>query len=159
MRTMLAVSTAAMSVLAAATTRSTAPDPCTLLTAQEASTLVGSTLTAVPSNGGGVNCRYNGAGAPVGPGVEITVRSYADGPTAHAAFPRWVVPVPPLPADMTATPVTGVGDEATITRTPPAVGISGIFFRRAATLVKIGVHPAATDAALKTAGAIVAGRF
>jgi hypothetical protein len=53
----------------------------------------------------------------------------------------------------------GVGDEATITRTPPAVGIAGIYIRRGAVLVKIGVHPPASDAALTAAGKTAVNRM
>lgn len=135
------------------------PDACQLLSAQDASQLAGFAVSRA-EHSGGINCRYNKPGGPMSfDGVEITVRQEGSSEAAHARFPRWVVPVPPLPKDMTVTPVTGVGDEATITHTPAAVGISGIYFRRGSVLVKIGVHPPPSDAAMTAAGKIAVSRL
>jgi hypothetical protein len=60
---------------------------------------------------------------------------------------------------MTETPVSNVGDEAMITHTPPQVGINSIVFRKGAALVKVGVHPAPSDAVLTAAAKTMAGRL
>lgn len=104
------------------------------------------------------NCRYNPPNnAPMSfDGVEITTKTMSDGPAAHAYFPRWLVPFPPKPADMTLTPVPGVGDEATITH---GKIVNAISFRSGAVLVKMGTRPAPSDSALIVAGTIMAGRL
>jgi hypothetical protein len=136
------------------------PPACKLLNAQEASKLMG---VPVVVNAGDLaradfNCRYNPGNA--GPmsfgGVEITYRAFSDGPAAHAYFPRWVIPVPPKPADMTLTPVSGIGDEATVVHGKIA---NSVYFRRGAVLVKVGTVPGASDTALVTAGKTMAGRL
>ena len=132
------------------------PDSCALLTAKDASAAVGQPLIVAP-NSGGINCRYNGAGGPAVLGVEITVKVKSDAATAHADFPRWVLPVPVKGAGgPTITPVPNLGDEASIVRGPV---VSGVHFRHGATLIKIGVHPPVADAALKTVAATVLSRL
>jgi len=135
--------------------RPSIPDACQLLTAQDASRLAGVPVT--PSrHSAAFNCTYQGAGGPASNGVEITWREFADAAAAHAAFPRWVLPSPRPTPGLTTTPVSGIGDEATVVHNPIT---SGIFFRRGALLVKIGTHPPAADAALKTAARAVLGRL
>ena len=150
-RALIASVAAGWSLAAAA---SGAPDACALLTAIDASAVVGQPLTVAPHSGG-INCHYNGAGGPAVLGVEITVRVDPDAATAHAHFPRWVLPIPGS-AGPTVTPVPNLGDEASLVR--GSVG-SGVYFRHGAVLVKIGVHPPVADAALKTVAATVVGRL
>jgi hypothetical protein len=141
--------------LAATHAAAGAPDACTLLTAKDASALAGQTLSAAP-NSGGINCRYYGAGGHAVLGVEIAVKSEPDSASAHAHFPRWVVPFPGS-AGPAVSAVPQLGDEAAIVHGPVA---SGVNFRHGAMLVKIGVHPpGASDAALKAAASAVLGRL
>lgn len=107
------------------------------------------------------NCRFNpwvgrGTSETSPDGAVITWRVFSDAQTAHAYFPRWVLPVPPKVVDTTVTQVQGIGDEASIKRGKVA---NSIFFRRGAVLVKMGTHPGASDSALKVAGATMAGRL
>jgi hypothetical protein len=107
------------------------------------------------------SCRFNpwvGRGTSVmSPnGAEITWRSFSDAQTAHAYFPRWVLPFPLEVADATVTQVQGIGDEASITHDRVANSIS---FRRGAVLVRISTHPGASDSALAVAGTTMAGRL
>lgn len=138
---------------------STAPAACTLLIAKDASALAGATVTAV-ATAESFHCSYQTAAGPTGPIVEITVREYPNADSAHAAFPRWVLPYARSASPPTTSPIGGVGDEATIVRTPPQVGVAGIYFRRGAVLVKIGTHnPPATDTALKAAAITAVSRL
>jgi hypothetical protein len=136
-----------------------APDACQLLTAQDAAKLAGFDVVR-RANSGGISCRYGKVGEdlPIH-GVEITVRQEANAGAAHADFPRWVIPFPPVPAGMTVTPVPSLGDEASITHAPPDVGVDGIYFRTGAVLVKIGAHPPVVDAALMAAASTVVARI
>jgi hypothetical protein len=149
-----------VSVAAARPGPDTPAPACLLLVAPEASKLLGMPVVVNPDDVKRLDfsCRYNppNAGPLSFDGVEITWRTFSDGNTAHAYFPKWVIPVPPKPADMTLIPVTGVGDEATVVH---GAIINGIYFRRGAVLVKVGTHPAASDTALQTAGKIIVGRL
>jgi hypothetical protein len=131
------------------------PDACQLLNQQDASTLAGVPVT-VPRHNAAFVCAYRGAGGPAANGVEITWREYPDAGAAHAAFPRWVLPVAGPTPGLTTTPAPGIGDEATVMRNPIT---SGIYFRRGAVLVKIGTHPPAADAALKAAAGTALSRL
>ena len=160
MRTIGLAVAVGLSVIAARPPLQSVPPACKLLNAQEASTLMGVPVVVNADDLARANfsCRYNPANA--GPmsfdGVEITYRVFSDGQAAHAYFPRWVIPVPPKPADMTLTSVQGVGDEATTKHSK--IGNS-ICFRRGAVLVKMGTRPGASEAALETAGQTMAGRL
>jgi len=147
----------ALSVIAARAPLESTPPACKLLSAQEASKLMGVpvAVNADDMARGDFNCRYNPSPTSFN-GVEITYRSFSDGQAAHAFFPRWVIPVPPKPADMILIQVQGVGDEATITHGKIA---NSIHFRRGAVLVKMGTVPGASDTALVTAGKTMAGRL
>jgi hypothetical protein len=142
------------SISALATAAPGSPDTCTLLTAKDASAMVGQSLTVAP-NSGGINCRYTGAGGPAVLGVELTVRVDPDVATAHADFPKWVLPFKGS-TGLTITSVPNLGDEATVVR---GSIVSGVYFRHGATLMKIGVHPPVGDAALKTAATTVLSRL
>jgi len=131
------------------------PDACALLTAKDASTLAGQALSPVP-NSDPLICRYHGAGGPGAPGVEVHVKVLSDVATAHAQFPKWVVPFPGA-AGPTVTDVKNVADEAAIVK---SAIMSGVNFRRGAILIKIGVHPPVTDdTSLKAAASAVIGRL
>jgi hypothetical protein len=151
---------AALSAIAAGSALRSVPPACKLLTTTEASKLLGFAAVMNPDDSARAdfNCRFDRANA--GPtsfdGLEITTRTFSDGPTAHAYFPRWVIPVPPAPASMTLIPVAGVGDTATIVHSKIA---NSIFFQKAAVLVKMGTHPGASDSALKVAGKTMASRM
>lgn len=144
-----------LSILAARTAL-TPPPACLLLTAPDVQKLVGFPVVVDPNDKARMDfhCLYNKPGSYEG--AEITWRAFADAQTAHAAFPRWVIPVPPTPASMTLTTVKGVGDTATLVYSP--VG-HGIYFQKGAVLVKVGTIPPASDSALKTAGILMASRL
>ncbi len=157
MRTMGVAVAVGLSVIAGRPLLLFIPPACQLLNAQDASKLLGFpvVVNAGDSARAGFVCRYNRSETSFD-GVEITYRVFSDGQAAHAAFPRWVIPVPPKPAAMTLIPVSGVGDEAAVTHGRIA---NSIHFRRGAVLVKMGTHPGASDSALVAAGKTVAGRL
>jgi hypothetical protein len=157
MRTLVLAVAVGLLVMAARPPLQSVPPACQLLTAQEASKLMGvaEIVNSDDAARADFNCRYNPSPTSFD-GVEITWRAYPDGPTAHAAFPKWVIPLPPMPASMTLTQVQGIGDEASITRGKVA---NSIFIRKGAVLVKMGTRPGASDSALKVAGGIMAGRL
>jgi len=136
------------------------PPACLLLTAPDVSKLMGVPVVVNADDKARMDfsCRYNPSNAaPMSfDGAEITYRVFSDDQAAHAYFPRWVIPVPPKPADMTLTQVPGIGDEATITHGKIA---NSIFFRHGAVLVKMGTRPGASDSALAAAGKTMAGRL
>jgi hypothetical protein len=140
--------------------QSVTPPACQLLTAKEASTLMGGMALTVNPNDAArsdFNCRYNPSPTSFD-GVEITYRTFPNSQAAHTYFPKWVIPVPPMPASMSMHPVSAVGDEAVILNGPIA---KGIYFRLGAVLVKMGTHPpgVATDTALTTAAQTMIGRM
>ncbi|HEY7876870.1 MAG TPA: hypothetical protein VIC55_01520 [Gemmatimonadaceae bacterium] len=113
------------------------PSPaCLLLTAPEASKLMGFPVVVDSGDKARMNfhCRYNKSQTSFY-GVEITYRVLPDAQAAHAYFPRWVIPVPPKPADMTLIPVQGIGDEATLLH---GKILNGVYFRHGSVLVKAG---------------------
>jgi len=132
-------------------TARSAPDACTLLSAKDASTLAGQPLTPA-ANASATDCRFDAAGGPGAGGVEIHIRVDASAAQAHADFPRWVMPVA-MASMPQGVPLSGIGDEAATRQGPVA---SGIYIRKGATLVKIGVHPPVTDIARLTAAATAA---
>ena len=123
-------------------------DPCTLLTAQDATKLTGLPMKRTPVTGtaGTVACTY---AAGTAGGAEVTLKVDTSAAAAHADFPSWVQPIPGTAAGLTTSSVPGLGNEASSTH---HLNVNdGIYVRRGATLVKIGAHPAASDAALLTA--------
>jgi hypothetical protein len=164
----LIVTSVALALVVAGRLRSV--DACELLTAQEASTLIGFAVTRA-ENTGGAHCRYNKPGEerPADNQVAIVIRRAATADEAHTLFLEQtggraaqgseMRSVPPLPKDVKATPATGVGDEVAIMRGPPSDGRSAIAFRRGAVLVTIGARPAPSDAALMVAGNTAVGRL
>jgi hypothetical protein len=142
---------------------STVPPACALLTTTEAGTL-GGFPASVDSTGDistGNSCVFKrtGAGELDPDVVEITTRTYADAPTAHADYPKWVNPLLKPSAIMIWTPITGVGDEATLSHTTLKPGSAGIYFRSGAVNVKVGVYPVPTDSALAAAGKTMVSRM
>lgn len=130
-------------------------EACALLTAKDASALAAQPLSVVPGSDPSM-CRYHGAGGAGALGVEIHIKVLADAAAAHAQFPKWVVPFPGS-AGPAVTDVKNLGDEAAIVRN--AI-MSGVNFRRGAILVKIGIHPPASDdAGLKSAAFAVISRL
>jgi hypothetical protein len=122
-------------------------DPCTILTVQQASALAGATV--VKTSGGGVgslDCVY---AAGKTKGAEITIKVDSTPAAAQAEFPAWVQPISGLANGLTVKQVANLGDEASTTRNGKIN--SGIYVRKGALLVKIGTHPAVTQAALVTA--------
>ena len=104
------------------------------------------------------SCTYGVNGGAMGTVVEITVGVFPNAASAHTEFRPWNAIDPPLPPTETVITTTGVGNEAAITHTNPSE-LSAIDFRKGAILVRIGVGPPASDAALKTAALIVASRL
>jgi hypothetical protein len=160
-RALLIGTSALASVLLLGAARHIIPGACLLLTATDATTLAGVSVTRSPhSSDASFNCVYNGAGGPASNSIEITTRTYADAASAHTAFPTWVTPysgpTPPDAPKRTVTAVPNLGDEATLTRWAE---VAGIYFRRGAVLVKIGSRPPSTDAALTAAAKVVIGRL
>jgi hypothetical protein len=131
------------------------PDACALLTARDAEVLAAHPLTLAP-NSGGVHCRYEGPAGPGELGVEITLRLDPDAAGAHAGFAKWVQPLNVSPPGLTVIRVPHLADEAKVLQSPI---LSGIYFRKGATLVKILAHPPVSDAAIQVAAATVAGRL
>ncbi len=130
-------------------------DPCTLFTAADASRLARRPLTrAVGGELGSGTCAYSGGKVLVG--AELTVKVDASAATAHAEFRRWVEPVPNTAPGFSVATVAKLGDEA---RSAGASFTDGIYFRAGAVLVKIGVYPPASAAALKTAADAALGRL
>ncbi len=139
------------------------PPACNLLTTAEATRLMAMpvVMNADDAARRDFSCRFipwvgRGTGATSPIGAEITWRSFSDARTAHAYFPRWVLPFPPDAADPTVTRVPGIGDEASITHGTVANSIS---FRRGAVLVRISTHPGASDSTLEVAGTTMASRL
>ena len=130
-------------------------DPCTLLTVAEASRLAGKAVTRSAGGGkGSLDCIYaNGASV----GAEVTVKVDKDAASAHAEFPAWVQPIPGIAPGLNVTQISNLGNEAAETRKGKIN--AGIYVRKGATLVKIGVHPAATEALLKAAARTALGRL
>jgi len=137
------------------------PNACLLLSAQDAATLAGFPVTRDPHDEGSGGCLYNRTGASdlSSDAVEVTVKAYANGPTAHAAFPGWVNPFPKPNPIMVYTPLSGVGDEATLIHVKPGPGIAAINFRSGAVLVKVGVFPPVSDSALSVAAKTIISRL
>jgi len=122
-------------------------NPCLLFTAHDASRLTGTTLKRAPGGGLSSNtCAY--AAGKVLIGAEVTVKVDASAEAAHAEFSNWVEPVPNTSPGYSVIPVANLGDEAKATHSSFT---DGIFFRAGAVLVKIGVYPPVSEAALKTA--------
>jgi hypothetical protein len=122
-------------------------NPCTLLTASEASKLVGVTVTKSAGGGtGALFCKY-AAGSTAG--AEITVKVVSTPAAAHAQFASWVQPVPGQAVGLKVTTVSHLGNEASATHLPKVN--DGIYVRKGAVLVKIGAYPPASDAALRVA--------
>ena len=139
---------------------SATPPACKLLTAQEASKMMGGMALVVNPDDAArsdFSCRYN-PDPNAYTGVEINYRSFASRQAAHSYFPRWVIPVPPAPADMGIHPAPGVGDTAVIVSGKIA---KSIYFQHGAVLVKMGTSPpgVATDDALVVAAKAMLGRM
>jgi hypothetical protein len=125
----------------------TSINPCTLLTAADASRLAGKPLTHAVGGGlGSGTCAYSGGKVLIG--AELTVKVDPSAAAAHAEFRGWVQPVPNTAPGFSVITVSKLGDEAKATR---ASFTDGIYFRSGAVLVKIGVYPPATAAVLERA--------
>ena len=123
-------------------------DPCTLLTAPEASKLVGGAKVTRTSGGGAgsILCVYS---AGKSASAEVTVRIDATATDATNDYPNWVQPIQGTAKGLTRGTVPGLGDEATQTRNGDVN--AGIFARRGSALVKIGAYPPPSLALLKAA--------
>jgi hypothetical protein len=77
--------------------------------------------------------------------VQIDVKVDPDAAFAQAEYPAWMQSIVKGPG-FTVTPISNFADGATMIRSSV---FDAIAFRRGSTLVKIGVSPAATDAALR----------
>ena len=122
-------------------------DPCRLLTASEATKLVGIAVKRSAGGGpGSLYCKYAAANSA---GAEVTIKVDANAAAAHAGYPSWVQPIPGVANGLTVTQISKLGDEASETRTGNVN--DGIYVRSGAVLVKIGAYPAASDAALRVA--------
>jgi len=159
MRPVLAAVLAVVPMLTSLHTKAPPSSACSLVTASEASTLAGSPVTNVPGDSSATSCGYGTKGGVMGPAnVEITVGVFPDAATAKSEYRSWNAIDPPLPPTETVISVTGVADQADITHTSPSE-LSAIDFRKGATIVRIGVGPPASDAALKTAALTAASRL
>jgi hypothetical protein len=155
---------AALSVVIGALTSAPVTNACSLLTIQEASTLAGFPVVVSDSEDAATGCVWNAPGPSpsafqgIPPGVELHYKAFPDTAAAHARFPRWVGPLPPMPSGMTMTPIVKLADEAAITRTS-SVKICTISFRHGAALLSLSVTPMVSDTALKTASTAILGRL
>ncbi|MGO9876508.1 MAG: DUF3558 family protein [Acidimicrobiia bacterium] len=122
-------------------------DPCRLLTASEATSLVG--IAVKRSAGGGPGSLYCKYAAATSAGAEVTVKVDASPAAARAGYPSWVQPIPGVANGLTVTQVSNLGDEASETRSGNVN--DGIYVRNGAVLVKIGAYPAVSEAALRVA--------
>jgi hypothetical protein len=122
-------------------------NPCALMTAAEASKLVGVTVTK--SAGGGTGALYCKYAAGSTAGAEITVKVASTPAAAHAQFGSWVQPIPGRAPALKVTAVSHLGNEASATHQPKVN--DGIYVRKGAVLIKIGAYPPASDAALRVA--------
>ena len=133
---------------------SDAIDPCKLLTAADASLLVGTKVTRSaadkPGSGG---CSYASPGLTKT--VEIFIKIDPDGAYAQADYPAWVQSVIDAPG-FTITPVPKFADGATEIR---SAVFDAMLFRKDTVLVKIGVDPKATHVALVRAATTALGRL
>jgi hypothetical protein len=146
----LAVVAVALVPLLVAAGRHRAPQPCTLLTQQDASTLMGFPVALDAELTEKGSCAYNTPAA--GPlelpkGVELHLIEMPSASAAHARYPSFLSAA----RTVTVTPAPGVGDEANYRRSPASVDINSIVFRKGAVLISIGTHPIVSDAALKIA--------
>jgi len=127
---------------------------CALLTAQEASRLARTPLTRQPSENSGSECRY-GPSSGSSTGVQIEAKVDPDDAFAQADYPAWMQSIVKGPG-FTVTPVSNFADGATMIHSSV---FDAIAFRRGSTLVKIGVTPAASDAALRLTAQTVLNRL
>jgi hypothetical protein len=142
------VSTGEVLPLTQDTTVAQTIDPCSLLTAPEASKLAG-VAKVTRTLGGGTGSLLCVYAAGKSAGAEVTVKVDASPSEARNEFPSWVQPLQGTAKGLTRGSVPGLGDEATQTRNG-AVN-AGIFARRGAALVKIGAYPPPSLALLKAA--------
>jgi hypothetical protein len=131
-------------------------DPCTLLTAPEASKLVGGAKVIRTSGGGAGSllCVYS---AGKSASAEVTVKIDANATEATNDYPNWVQPIQGNAKGLTKGTVPALGDEATQTRNGDVN--AGIFVRRGKALVKIGAYPPPSLALLKAAAKTALGRI
>lgn len=128
-------------------------DPCTLLTVADTSNLAHAAVRRSSGGGpGSLDCIYAGVSA----GAEVTVKVDKNAATAIADFPSWVQPIPGFAPGLKVTRIARLGDEATVTRNGKIN--AGIYVRKGAVLIKIGAHPAPTNAALQFAVTTALGR-
>ncbi len=129
-------------------------DPCRLLTASEATTLVGIPVKCAAGGGpGSLYCKY---AAATSAGAEVTVKVDASAAAARAGYPTWVQPIPGVANGLTVTQVSNLGDEASETRSGDVN--DGIYVRNGAVLVKIGAYPAVSLGALRVAALLALSR-
>ncbi|HWS47816.1 MAG TPA: hypothetical protein VN636_18285 [Acidimicrobiia bacterium] len=130
-------------------------DACTLLTAQDASRLTRVAMVRQPPDTSGPGlCQY-AASTNAATTVQIEGKVDPDGATAQAEYPTWMQAIVSGPG-FTVTPVSGFADGATIVH---SAGFDAIAFRRGPVLVKIGVDPATSPAALRFAAATALARL
>jgi hypothetical protein len=128
------------------------PNACKLLSAAEASNLVGTPLALrhQQSNSSFATCDYGLPDPAQLASVEVSYAAWPDANTAHMRFTKRVQPgAKPSPLS-TVIPVTGLGDEAAIKQSP-SLKQSSIEVRQGMYVVSFGVMPNASDTALKTA--------
>jgi len=127
------------------------PNACKLLSAAEASSLLGAPviLRRQEGNSSFATCVYALPDpAKLAPSVQVSYGAWPDADTAHTRFTKRVQPgAKPSPLS-TIIPVTGLGDEATIKQSP-SLQISSIDIRQGTYVVSFGVMPNASDTALK----------
>ena len=130
-------------------------DPCKLFTAADASKLAGGVvMTRSSGSAGTLLCVYKSGTTA---SEQITVKLAADATAAHAEFPTWVHPFAGATSNVKTTTIPNLGDEASATRDTTIN--SGIYVRKGPWLIKIGGHPAATNAQLRVAANAALGRL
>jgi hypothetical protein len=144
---------AASCLLVGWSSQPTTPDACQVLSLKDALAVIGPPLDLKPHESNAIfsTCVYsrpNQDPLAISEHVEIHYWLLADAAAAKDKYQRVVHPGPM--AGTTVTPVSNLGDEADIKRTPSSK-VNSIEFRRGVAIVTIGVSPLVSDSALKVA--------
>jgi hypothetical protein len=130
-------------------------DTCRLMTAADASLLLGHPVThGTPGAAKEGTCKFV---APDDASTNAEIEGKVDfSPAfAQAEYPTWVQSIVNAPGFETV-PLSGLADQATVVHSS---GFDAIVFRHDKVLVRIGASPHASDDALRAVAAAVLGRL